>query len=319
MKIIKFGGTAFQTPKLVDNICNIIIKEEKPLVVVVSAIGRRGFPFATDTLIDSMKDNYLSKKEMDRLLSLGEIYSSLFLTNALKKHSINVYPMSYLELGIECDDNYQEGNIICISDEKYKELLKGYDVIIVPGFIGASKEKEVITLGRGTSDLTTIELAKLFKLKKITLYKEVDGIYPTLFANLNRMHVYENLSYDEVLSLIDIGFSPINKKAILEAKQDNIIIEVRNFLINNKKTIISNKASKNRIIGFNVENNKVIVATKYVDEVIDELIEILKKHHIYIKLDEKENTYFSFKISVSQILLIRQIILKTYFFDMLIE
>ena len=56
MKIIKFGGTAFQTPKLVENACEIINLESKPLVVVVSAIGRKGFPFATDTLIESIKD-----------------------------------------------------------------------------------------------------------------------------------------------------------------------------------------------------------------------------------------------------------------------
>ena len=36
----------------------------------MSAIGRKGFPFATDTLIDSIKESYLSKKEMDRLNSL---------------------------------------------------------------------------------------------------------------------------------------------------------------------------------------------------------------------------------------------------------
>ena len=84
MKISKFGGTAFQTPKLVDNVCSVIEREEKPLLVVASAIGRKGFPFATDTLIDSIKESYLSKKEMDRLLSLGEIYSTIFLTNYLK-------------------------------------------------------------------------------------------------------------------------------------------------------------------------------------------------------------------------------------------
>lgn len=317
MKVIKFGGTAFQTPKLVDNVCSIIEREEKPLLVVASAIGRKGFPFATDTLIDSIKENYLSDKEMDRLLSLGEIYSTLFLSNALKRRKIKAYAMSYLETGIECNENYSEGNILCIDNENYRVFSEKYDVLVVPGFIGFTKNNEVITLGRGTSDLSCVELARVNKLDEIILYKEVDGIYPTMFINLVKIKPFEFMSYDEVLSLIEIGFSPINKKAILEAKESNIKIIVKNFILNDRKTIISNRKSNNKVIGFNVINNKVIISTFYIEEVEKELFELLKTSHIYIKDVEENGSSFSFKINGSQLLLVRQIILKRYFIDML--
>ena len=317
MKIIKFGGTAFQTPKLVDNICKIIEREEKPLIVIVSAIGRRGFPFATDTLIESIKENYLSRKEFDRLLSLGEIYSSIFLSNSLNRKGINAYSLSYLELGIECNDNYQEGNIVLVSNENIKVFSKKHDVLVIPGFIGNTKDNEVITLGRGASDLSAIELGRVNKLNEVVLYKDVDGIYPSLFINLGKIKPYEKISYDEVLALINIGFSPINKKAIIEAKKDNIKIIVKNFIVNEIKTTISEQSSNRRIIGFNVDNNKVLVATFEVEKVKEELNQYLKNSHVYIKQEDEGNDFFSFRVNTSQLLLIRQIILKNYFFDMI--
>ena len=318
MKIIKFGGTAFQTPKLVDNVVNLIKKEEKPLIVVVSAIGRKGFPFATDTLLDSIKDSCLSRKEMDRLLSLGEIYSTLFLSNSLNKSGVKSYGLSYLECGIETNENYGEGNIISLSDDNYLKYFKDYEVLVVPGFIGSTNTKEVITLGRGTSDLTAVELARLHKQKEVILYKEVDGIYPTLFANLNRLKIYDYLSYNQVKALIKIGYNIVNEKAIFEAEKDNIYIKIKNFIVNEKETLISNKESKNKVIGFNVNNNVVKVATFFGEEIKKELVEILKQYHVYIKEEDNEIDYFSFKISNSQLLLVRQILLKTYFFDMLV-
>lgn len=313
MKIIKFGGTAFQTPKLVNNVLNIIKKEEKPLIVVVSAIGRKGFSFATDTLIESIKEQHLSNKEMDRLLSMGEIYSSLFLSNYLNKNEVKAYSLSYLENGIEVDE---KGNLISLNDEYFIKYFKENDVLVVPGFIASDQNKEVVTMGRGTSDFTAILLGELFKEKKVILYKEVDGIYPTLFVNLLRIKPYTNLSYKEVLSLVDIGYSPVNKKAIEEAQRENIVIEIKNFIENDSKTLISNIESKNKVIGFNVDNNLIKIATFYKEEIKKELFDLLKLYHIYIKEDLEGENFFSFKINSSQILLFRQIMLEKYFLDM---
>lgn len=313
MKIIKFGGTAFQTPKLVNNVLDIIKKEEKPLIVVVSAIGRKGFPFATDTLIESIKEQHLSDKEMDRLLSMGEIYSSLFLSNYLNKNKVKSYSLSYLENGIEVDE---KGNLISLNDEYFIKYFKGNDVLVVPGFIASDQNKEVVTMGRGTSDFTAVLLGELFKEKKVILYKEVDGIYPTLFVNLLRIKPYTNLSYKEILSLVDIGYSPVNKKAIEEAQRENIEIEIKNFIENDSKTLISNIESKNKVIGFNVDNNLIKIATFYKEEIKKELFDLLKLYHIYIKEDLEGENFFSFKINTSQILLFRQIMLEKYFLDM---
>lgn len=316
MKIIKFGGTSLQTPTLINNAINIVNSFQSKVVVVISSIGRKGFPYATDTLIDSLKGSYLSLKEMDRLLSLGETYASLLFSNELNKRHINGYSLSFKEIGINCNKNYSCGDVISLNKEKLKSFFNKYQVVIIPGFIAKSNEGEVITLGRGTSDYTAIIIAKMLEEKEVILFKDVDGIYPTIQYPLTRLKCYEKLSYDEMISLCDISYLIVNRKAIEESKKSQINIVIKNFIINDNQTLISNQSSGRKVVGFNLINNNYLIATNYQDEVINELDEIFKKHHIFIKGFEKCQSHILFSFVQSQGLLIRQVILKTYFSDM---
>lgn len=317
MKIIKFGGTSLQTPTLISNAIEIIKSFNDRVVVVISAIGRKGFPYATDTLIDSLKGSYLSKKEMDRLLSIGETYSSILLSNELNKQHINSYSLSYREIGLTCDKEYGKGNIVSINKEKLKAYLNKYQVVIVPGFLAKSNEFEVITLGRGTSDYSTILVGDILEEKEVTLFKDIDGIYPTIQYPLTKMNCFEKLSYDEVLTLCSIGYFVVNKKAILSAKEKNIVLTIKNFILNNQKTVISNESSNRKIIGFNLVNNQYYIATFSPEEIRDKIDNMFKKHHIFIKNYEIKENFVKFSISSSQGLLIRQILLNAYFKDLL--
>ena len=63
---------------------------------------------------------------------------AVFLSNHLKKYGIKAYGMSYLECGIETNDNYGEGNILTLSDDFYSKYFNEYDVLVVPGFIASN-------------------------------------------------------------------------------------------------------------------------------------------------------------------------------------
>lgn len=78
MKIIvqKFGGTSVRDEKSRDHAHHQIKKalvENYKVVVVVSAMGRKGDPYATDTLLSLIGGNinHISKREQDLLLSCG--------------------------------------------------------------------------------------------------------------------------------------------------------------------------------------------------------------------------------------------------------
>ena len=317
MRIIKFGGTSLQTPTLINNAIEIINSYQDKVVVVLSAIGRKGFPYATDTLIELLKGSYLSNKEMDRYLSIGETYASLLLSNELNKRHINSYSASYREVGFTCDKSYQKGEVISFQKDKIKQLVNKYQVLIIPGFISKSNEGEVITLGRGTSDYSVVLLGKILDQDEVILYKDVDGIYPTIQYPLTKLKNYINLSYEEVISLCNISYEVINKKAIKEAKENNIKLIVKNYLLNDNQTIISSISSGRKALGLNLINNQYLIATFSPEEVKNELDIIFKKNHIFIKNYEIYDDYLSFTFNKSQSLLIRQIILSTYFKEML--
>lgn len=317
MKIIKLGGTALQTPTLVNNAIKIIKNFDEQLLVVLSAIGRKGFPYATDTLIDSIKEKFISSKEMDRLLSIGEIYSTIFLSNELNKNDVKAYSLSYRELGILCDNNYLDGNVIGVKNDKIKSLLSKNQVLLIPGFIASSSEKEVITLGRSSSDYSAVLLASIFNEKEVILYKDVDGIYPTIQYPMTKLINYSILSFDEAILLCDIGYNIVNKKALVEAKKNSINIIIKNYIENDKYTLISSEGSNKKIVGFNIEHNTYFIATLNGEEVLKELNDIFLKHHIFVKNIIYERNVITFNFIASQGLLIRQLILLNFFKEMM--
>src|SRR5690625_3110497 len=95
MKILvqKFGGTSVQNEEnrqhVIKHIKDALVEKYK-VIVVVSALGRKPDPYATDTLLDLVNypNNYNSKRELDLLMSCGEIISAVVLPNELHRNHI---------------------------------------------------------------------------------------------------------------------------------------------------------------------------------------------------------------------------------------
>ena len=97
MKIIvqKYGGTSVRDINSREHALKHIkkaISDGYKLVVVVSAMGRKGDPYATDTLLSLIEKEkmMINKRENDLLLSCGEIISSVVFTNMLLEHGIQI-------------------------------------------------------------------------------------------------------------------------------------------------------------------------------------------------------------------------------------
>ena len=101
----KFGGTSVSTEErrkqVIKKISKAIESGLKP-VVVVSAMGRAGEPYATDTLLSLVDDNFKenNKAAQDLLMCCGEIISSVVMCNDLYKHGITAVPLILLMLNL---------------------------------------------------------------------------------------------------------------------------------------------------------------------------------------------------------------------------
>ena len=94
MKIIvqKFGGTSVRDANGRERASYHIqsaLEDGYKVVVVVSAMGRKGEPYATDTLLSLIDNNrHVSKREVDLLMSCGEVISSIVFSNMLNEKGI---------------------------------------------------------------------------------------------------------------------------------------------------------------------------------------------------------------------------------------
>ncbi len=125
----KFGGTSVATKESREKVIEHIKTEVSvgnEVVVVVSAMGRKGDPYATDTLIDHIRenDNQLEKREMDLLLSCGEIISAATLSSMLHGHGIDNLVLLGGQAGIITNDHFANAQIKTIHPKRIIEGLK---------------------------------------------------------------------------------------------------------------------------------------------------------------------------------------------------
>ena len=135
-------------------------------IVVVSAMGE-----STDQLLALA--NEVSKdpnpRELDVLLSTGEIVTSTLLSMQLNTISIPTISLTGIQAGIRTDDAYGRARIADINTTRIIKELDKKDVVVIAGFQGFSDEQDVTTLGRGGSDTTAVALAVALQANNLSL------------------------------------------------------------------------------------------------------------------------------------------------------
>lgn len=314
MKIMKFGGTALATSSTREKCIRMIegCLPEK-IMIICSAMGRNGFPYATDTLRNLLDTAYVEKHEMDRIISFGEILSSLIFAQDLRKKGWKAKSFSPKEMGIKTDQHFQDADVLQIDTSAIQNALNEYDILVISGFIGMTLEGEITTLGKGGSDFTATLLADALHIEDVYLWKDVDGVYPYYPFATYGLHPYSILSYDEMLALCDLGYEVIQKKAIRFAKQKKIHIHVGNYLTNKVGTTISSQTEEKQMIGFSADYQSMQIATFAPEEISSLLQEILKKSHVFLKDFSYLEHQVHVKVPSSQIPIVRKILIEQFF------
>ncbi|MCR4339576.1 MAG: hypothetical protein NUW01_06780 [Gemmatimonadaceae bacterium] len=112
---------------------------------------------------------------------------------------------------------------------RVEQLLARGVVPVVPGFQGIRADGELVTLGRGGSDVTAVFLASELNARECHLVKDVDGIYdrdPAVVAEASR---FDYLSFDGLVKLTAGGARVVHSDAALRAKQDTVLLRVYRY------------------------------------------------------------------------------------------
>jgi aspartate kinase len=294
MKILiqKFGGTSVSSEQnrrlVVKKIKNAIQQGYNP-VVVVSAMGRNGAPYATDTLLSLVGEDFKEENPQatDLLMACGEILSTVIISDDLFKNNILAMPLTGGQAGIKTNDVYNNAAILEVKPDKIYEIIKQGKIPVVAGFQGISEEGFITTLGRGGSDVTGAILGAALKAEEVHIYTDVDGIMTADPRIVSDATLIENISYDEVFQFADQGAKVIHPRAVEISKKFNIPLVIKNTLSDSEGTVISNQVedSDNIITGITHMNNRVqIRVSDNNEEAYYNLFDILAEENISIDL-----------------------------------
>ncbi|HUF36847.1 MAG TPA: bifunctional aspartate kinase/homoserine dehydrogenase I [Gemmatimonadales bacterium] len=102
-------------------------------------------------------------------------------------------------------------------------------VPVVPGFIGATPEGEVATLGRGGSDLTATLLARGLGARRVSLWKDVPGLLTADPRVVPEARVIPQLHAREAAELAYYGAKVLHPRALIPVTGRRIPVYVRPF------------------------------------------------------------------------------------------
>ncbi|AAM24604.1 MAG TPA: aspartate kinase [Caldanaerobacter subterraneus] len=247
MKILvqKFGGTSVSSEEKREKAVSKVIEAVKNgynVVVVVSAMGRNGDPYATDTLINMAKSIYsdIPKRELDLIMNCGEIISSVLFAATLSNKGYKAKALTGGQAGIITDDNFGNAEVINVDPSRILEVLREGIIPVVAGFQGITQKGELTTLGRGGSDTTAALLGVALKAEAVEIYTDVDGIMTADPRIVSTAHIIDKISYNEVFQFAEQGAKVVHPRAVEIAMRGNIPLIIKNTMSDSGGTIITN-------------------------------------------------------------------------------
>lgn len=234
MRIIvqKFGGSSVATPEARRRVAERVvtaIEEGYAPVVVVSAMGRAGDPYATDTLIDMARagGGGVTARDLDLLMACGEIMSAVVLAGIIRGMGHDAIALTGGQAGLLTDDSFGDARIIRVETDRLLLLLREGKIAVVAGFQGVTEAGEVTTLGRGGSDTTAAALGAALRADVVDIYTDVDGVKtadPRLVPEARTLQV---ITYDEVAQMAHEGARVIHPRAVEIARRNNVPLRIR--------------------------------------------------------------------------------------------
>jgi len=168
----------------------------------------------------------------DRLASFGERFSARLFAAALVHCGVSAVPVTSSDFVLTCDTFREAQPHLEQTKKRGRDvLLPLLDTGIVPvvtGFIGATPDGRITTLGRNSSDFSGAIIAHVVDADELVIWTDVDGIYtanPNESAEARLLH---ELSYDEAHALAASGAKVLHAKVLPLAAETEMVVWVRN-------------------------------------------------------------------------------------------
>jgi len=173
-----------------------------------------------------------SARTQDAIVSYGELASSEIVAATLRSHGIDAVAVPATRM-VVTDDAF--GNAAPAFEETYarakaelEPLLRAGKVPVVTGFIGATREGVITTLGRGASDYSAAILAAALRADECLIYTDVSGVMSADPRMVQGARPLPRLSYAEAAELSYFGAKVLHPRAVLPAIEVGIPVRILN-------------------------------------------------------------------------------------------
>ena len=169
---------------------------------------------------------------MDRIASFGERFTSRLFAATLEKLDCLAVPVASSDFVLTCD-HFQNAQPH-MEQTKWRgrdvllPLLDAGIVPVVTGFIGATHDGRITTLGRNSSDYSGAIVAHVVDAAELVIWTDVDGIYtgnPHVSGDAKLLH---DMTYDEAHALALGGAKVLHPQVLPLAAETGMTVWVRN-------------------------------------------------------------------------------------------
>jgi len=270
----KYGGSSVADAEKILRVAERVARTRQgghQVVVVVSAMGD-----TTDELLALARKVTADphRRELDMLLTAGERISMALLGMALHARGVDAVSFTGSQSGIITDGAHTSARIVEVRPVRILEALERGKVVIVAGYQGVSREKEVTTLGRGGSDTTAVALAAALEAEVCEICSDVDGVYtadPRIVSGARRL---SELSHEEMQELSLAGARVLNAQAVEFARDLGIEIHARSTFAPGPGTRVQKAAARElRVSGVALDAEILVVRGR--DRSV---LEVLQRH-----------------------------------------
>jgi aspartate kinase len=215
--VCKFGGTSVGTPDRIRAVAARLVRarqQGQQVVAVVSAMGDM-----TDELMTLAKSIVpdparTQPRELDMLLTAGERIAMSLTAMAIRDAGVDAISLTGSQAAIITDETHMGARITEVRTTRVREELDAGRVVIVAGFQGVSRAREVTTLGRGGSDTTAVALAAALHADRCDIYTDVDGVFTADPHSVSEARLIPEIDYEEMIELASAGARVMHPRAV---------------------------------------------------------------------------------------------------------
>jgi aspartate kinase len=233
----KFGGTSLGDPERIRRVAARVARSRAAghdLVVVVSAMGHTTDELTMLSSAVSADPVRRHPREMDMLLTAGERISMALVAMAIRETGAEAISFTGSQAAIITDEHHTGARIEEVRADRVREELARGRIVIIAGFQGVSRSREVTTLGRGGSDTTAVALTAALGGERCDIYTDVDGVFTADPRKVPTARRIQRIGYDEMLELAGSGAQVIHPRAIEIAARFHVPVRVLSSLLDSE-------------------------------------------------------------------------------------